>query len=56
MANKNELITSNDIRTFPNTLQGTLPHINQLIDLFNVPRDIIADEECIENTWNNEMK
>ena len=53
MANKNELITSNDIRTFPNTLQGTLPHINQLIDLFNVPRDIIADEECIENTWNN---
>lgn len=54
MTNKNELIQSNNNNlTFPDTLESTLSHINQLIDSFNVPRDILASEDEIEYAWSN---
>lgn len=43
-SNKNQL-------ELPNVLETTIPHIEQLVTLFNLPRNIVASDEEIYYAW-----
>lgn len=46
----NQLVSVNSVK-LPNTLDATLPQINNIMKAFNLPRDILASDDEINYAW-----
>ena len=46
----NQLVSVNSVN-LPNTLDATLPQINNIMKAFNLPRDILASDDEISYAW-----
>lgn len=46
-----ELVETRRNQELPDVLQSTLPHVNNIINMFNLPREIIASNDEIVFAW-----
>lgn len=52
MGEENQIVVQEKSgESLPNILSSTLPHINTLINSFNLPREVIASDEEISYAW-----
>ena len=47
----NNILPTSEQVTLPNTLSHTLPHLNDILQTFNLPRNILASDNEICYAW-----